>query len=164
LPDAKSIELFVNTQDQYRNNRNEPRPSRAYYLVATGGALDFGEEGFVGRGNNRHGIIPSTRSYTMEAPYGKNPKYHAGKVLAVVSDAISEEIEKAFGGAVEVWIMPNNSDKLLEPSFIAVNTSVDVQRSEIETIIDQVLTKTDWTDMIIFNTLFVPKTGNLMRK
>ncbi len=164
LPEASTIELFVNPSDQYRNNRNEPRPSRVYYLVAAGGALDYGEEGFVGRGNDRHGIIPSNRTHTMEAPYGKNPKYHAGKVLAVVADAISEEIGKKFNCEVEAWIMPNNGDPLLHPSYMAINTSANIGITEIQPIIDDILSRTNWTDMIIYNALFVHKTGNLMNK
>lgn len=159
LPEASSIELFVNTQDNFRHKRNEPLPARVLHLVTTGGALDFGEEGFVGRGNNRHGIIPSMRPYTMEAPYGKNPKYHAGKVLAVVADNIAVEIGERFECETEVWIMPNNSDPLLKPSFVVANTSATLDKKEIENIVHKVLSRSDWTDMIIFNQLFLPTPG-----
>lgn len=159
LPKANSIELFVNTQDNFRNKRNEPRPARGLHLVTTGGALDYGEEGFVGRGNNRHGIIPSMRSYTMEAPYGKNPKYHAGKVLAVVADSISLEVGKKFECETEVWIMPNNSDPLLQPSFTVVNTSLGLGREEVEPIVCEVLSRNDWLEMIVYNQLFLPTAG-----
>lgn len=159
LPEASSIELFVNTQDNFRHKRNEPLPARVLHLVTTGGALDFGEEGFVGRGNNRHGIIPSMRSYTMEAPYGKNPKYHAGKVLAVVADSIALEVYKGFGCETEVWVMPNNSDPLLQPSFTVVNTSLGLGREEVEPIVYEVLSRNDWLEMIIYNQLFLPTAG-----
>lgn len=159
LSEANSVQLFVNTQDNFRHKRNEPLPARALYLVTTGGALDFGEEGFVGRGNNRHGIIPSMRPYTMEAPYGKNPKYHAGKVLAVVADNIAVEIGERFECETEVWIMPNNSDPLLKPSFVVVNTSEIIDRKEIEDIAHNVLSRSDWTEMIVFNQLFLPTPG-----
>lgn len=159
LPDAKSIDLTVNTQDPYWGQRLESKPARSFYFVATGGALDFGEEGFVGRGNTRSGFIPSTRAYTMEAPYGKNPVYHAGKVLAVVADTIAQDVGKAFDCESEVWIMPNNGDPLLEPSSIVVNTSKLIDHKSVQPYVEDVLSRNNWTDLIVNQQLFMPTPG-----
>ena len=50
----------------YRSNvclNNE----RGYYLLLGGSCIELGEEGVVGRGNKSRGIIPSMRSWSMEA-------------------------------------------------------------------------------------------------
>ncbi len=70
LPEEAQITLNVNTQDQGKD-RTVENNIKSFYLVAAGSALDYGEEGFVGRGNNRLGIISSGRPYTMEAAAGK---------------------------------------------------------------------------------------------
>jgi S-adenosylmethionine synthetase len=158
LGNSVEIDLKVNPHDQRRKGTND---AKSFYFVAAGGALDYGEEGVVGRGNNRLGIIPSFRPYTMEAACGKNPIYHVGKVLGLVSDVLAKRIATECGCNTEVWIVTRNADPLFEPNNIIVNTSENADNQEIEGIVRKVLSERDWTKKILDERAIVPKTGNL---
>ena len=155
---AATIDLKVNPHDQRKKGSID---AKSFYFVAAGGALDYGEEGVVGRGNNRLGIIPSFRPYTMEAACGKNPVYHVGKVLGLVSDVLAKEIAKKCKCNVEVWIITRNADPLFEPNNIIINTSEKVDKQKIEGVVKSILSQRDWTDKIIREGVIIPKTGNM---
>lgn len=150
------IDLKVNAHDQRRKNQES---AKTFYFVASGGALDFGEEGVVGRGNNRLGIIPSFRPYSMEAAPGKNPVYHVGKVLGVVADELAKELANAFDCKTEVWIVTRNADPLFEPHNIIVNVSRSLQEKELKSLVLSVLERRDWTKKIIYDEVLIPKAG-----
>lgn len=156
LPEGTTYRLSVNTQDQGKDPK-ATNNVRSFYLVCTGGALDYGEEGFVGRGNNRLGIISSSRPYTMEAAAGKNPVYHVGKVLGVVADEMAKELATKLKGDFEVWFVAQNGDPLFEPNAVMVNHSLDAGDDKINAIVAGVLAKRDWTNNIITQELLVPK-------
>ena len=158
LNDKTEIDLKVNPHDQ---RRKESTNAKSFYFVASGGALDYGEEGLVGRGNNRLGIIPSFRPYTMEAACGKNPIYHVGKVLGLVSDVLSKEIANRCNCNVEVWIVTRNADPLFEPNNIIVNTSGMVDGKKVKEIVNSILADRTWTKKILNEEVIIPKTGNL---
>ena len=62
------------------------------YMLALGTSAECGEEGLVGRGNSSLGIISTFRPNSMEAPAGKNPRYHTGRVLGFLSNRLSKAI------------------------------------------------------------------------
>lgn len=158
LDSTAIIDLKVNPHDQRKKSSID---AKSFYFVAAGGALDYGEEGVVGRGNNRLGIIPSFRPYTMEAACGKNPVYHVGKVLGFLSDELAKEIAKECNCNVEVWIVTRNADPLFEPNNIIINTSGKVNKHKIEGVVKSVLSRRDWTEKIIREGILIPKTGNM---
>lgn len=157
LPSEYSFNLELNkTRDL-----SIKEPKYLYALVG-GSALDYGEEGLVGRGNNRIGIIPMFRVFSMEAAYGKNPVYHVGKVLSVVADEVSQLVNNRIGQTVEVLLVAKNGDDLLDPSQVVIRTSGKPNPAEIKDIIKEVFTRNDWTEKIINEEILIPKTGNLM--
>jgi len=158
LGNKTDFNLYVNTQTSNRFSEIEVKSG---YFVAAGGALDYGEEGLVGRGNNRLGIIPSIRPYTMEAAYGKNPVYHVGKVVGLVSDTIAKEIARKFSCQNEVYIISRIGDPLLRPDNIIVKCSKKIKKEELNSLVISVLDSQDWTKKIVEGKLLIPKTGNL---
>ncbi len=70
-PDRK-VKVMVNTADQAKRGD--------YYLTVTGTSAEMGDDGEVGRGNRASGLITPMRSASLEAPCGKNPISHVGKV------------------------------------------------------------------------------------
>jgi S-adenosylmethionine synthetase len=70
-PDRK-VQVMVNTADQAKRGD--------YYLTVTGTSAEMGDDGEVGRGNRASGLITPMRSASLEAPCGKNPISHVGKV------------------------------------------------------------------------------------
>ncbi len=147
------INLRVNPHDQRRKDQTN---ANAFYFVATGGALDYGEEGVVGRGNNRLGIIPSFRPYTMEAACGKNPVYHVGKVLGLVADTMAKRIANELDSNCEVWIVTRNADPLFEPNKLIVCLSRRVNSKDVKDIAREVLDRRDWTKRILYDGALIP--------
>jgi S-adenosylmethionine synthetase len=158
LNGSAEIDLKVNPHDQ---RRKESTDAKSFYFVASGGALDYGEEGVVGRGNNRLGVIPSFRPYTMEAACGKNPVYHVGKVLGLVADVLAKRIATECESNTEVWIVTRNADPLFEPNNVIVNTSGNIDQDKIKKVVKSVFSERDWTDQIVNKGAVIPKTGNL---
>jgi len=158
LGNSVEIDLKVNTQDQ---RKRQSRDAKSFYFVTTGGSLDFGEEGIVGRGNNRLGIIPSFRPYTMEVAPGKNPVYHVGKVLGFVADELAKAIANNIKCNTEVWIVTRIGDPLFEPNSIIVNTSGGVRQTNVNEIVRSILKRRDWTERTVYQNVLIPRTGNL---
>lgn len=115
-----TINLYLNTQDEMAKKTNN---GVGLYFVTSGSALDSGEEGVVGRGNRSRGIISSGRPINMEAIWGKNPIYYVGKVYTYLADKIAKEIAESFECECNVYLSSRNSDDLLDPYNVLVETS-----------------------------------------
>lgn len=124
------INISLNTRDNYETND--------LYLTAIGSAVESGDEGAVGRGNRSRGVIPFSRSFSMEAPCGKNPVYHTGKLFTAIGDTISEEIYKKYGIENVVYCTSKMGDKIIEPWNVSVELHDEVSdaiKNEIEKLI-----------------------------
>lgn len=151
--DRYQVELHVNTQDQ------RSKDTRGYYLLATGSALDCGEEGMVGRGNRSRGIISSVRPYSMEAIAGKNPVYHVGKVYGYIVDVLAQQIAQQFECECHVMVVTRNGDPLFIPYQLAVETTGSVDAEEVKRVIEQELQSRHWTEEILNQEPFLPGPG-----
>jgi S-adenosylmethionine synthetase len=121
--DALAAERLGGTLDhRVRLNTGDTNPYRGkrHYLLGSGSCLEFGEEGFVGRGNTPAGIIPLHRPKSVEAAYGKNPTYHAGKVYTVHAEQIARAVRAATGTPATVSIVARHSDPLRQPALVAI--------------------------------------------
>lgn len=151
--DRYQVELHINTQDQ------RSKDARGHYLLATGSALDYGEEGMVGRGNRSRGIISSIRPYSMEAISGKNPVYHVGKVYGYIVDVLAQQIAQQFECECYVMVVTCNGDPLFNPYQLAVETTSSVDAEEVKRIIEQELLTRHWTEEILNQEPFLPGPG-----
>ena len=104
------FELLVNPTD--RNGRP--------YLTALGSVADTGDVGVVGRGNRLNGLITPMRSMSIEAPAGKNPLDHTGKLYGVLSQKLAEAIHTAIGKPVDTHIFTSKEAPLDAPDEIVV--------------------------------------------
>lgn len=111
---ALSHRLIINSGDA------NPYRGKRHYLLGTGSCLELGEEGFVGRGNTPAGVIPLHRPKSVEAAYGKNPTYHAGKVYTIYAQQIARAVHDATGSAATVTVLARHSDPLREPALVDV--------------------------------------------
>lgn len=100
----------VNTRDD----------GEAVYMTATGTAADTGDVGVVGRGNRVNGLIAPGRVTSIEAPAGKNPSYHAGKIYSVLALDLAREIADRAGQETSVIITTSTGNPLSEPDLVAV--------------------------------------------
>jgi S-adenosylmethionine synthetase len=105
-----------------RLNSGDSNPFRGkrHYLLGTGSCLEFGEEGMVGRGNTPAGLIPVHRPKSVEAAYGKNPTYHAGKVYTLYADQLARAVHAQTGAGATITIVARHSDPLRRPALIDV--------------------------------------------
>lgn len=152
-----TINLFINTQDEMAK---KSKRSLGLYFVTSGSALDSGEEGMVGRGNRSRGIISNMRPLNMEAVCGKNPVYYVGKVYTYLADRIAKEISETLECECNVYISSRNSDDLLKPYNILVETTKKRSIKEINLIIEKHLQSKSWTKDIIENKVFLPAPGS----
>jgi S-adenosylmethionine synthetase len=153
IGDRYRLNLFLNTQDQRSTD------ARGHYFVCSGSALDFGEEGMVGRGNRSRGIISSIRPYSMEASNGKNPVYHVGKVYGYIVDILSKLIAETFDCECHLAVATRNGDPLFEPYQMFVHVSKQISENEVRSLIERELTTRAWTQEILSSKPFLPKPG-----
>jgi S-adenosylmethionine synthetase len=136
LPDGKTFNLELNlAKDPSKIAANQ------LYALVGGSALDYGEEGLVGRGNTRSGFIPMYRTHSMEAAWGKNPVYHVGKVLGVVADAVAKQIFQETGIPNEITFVAKNGDLLMEPAHTIIKTTEKADPRQISDILTYNLEK-----------------------
>jgi len=82
--DERKVTVALNTADDVDGG--------AVYLTLTGTSAEMGDDGAVGRGNRVNGIIAPFRSASLEAPCGKNPISHVGKVYNVLALLAAQSI------------------------------------------------------------------------
>jgi S-adenosylmethionine synthetase len=69
-----------------------------------------GDCGAVGRGNRYGGVIEPLRPAGCEAPAGKNPLHHGGKIYTVIADRAARRVQEETGQYAEVTIAARNGD------------------------------------------------------
>jgi S-adenosylmethionine synthetase len=110
--------LHVNTKDV---------PGRGY-IAPFGTSLGKGDCGAVGRGNRLSGAIEPLRPASCEAPSGKNPLHHAGKIYSSLTTDIAKMIKSEIGAFAEVTIAARNGDALNDPAYVLVSVDGTVDR------------------------------------
>lgn len=91
------------------------------YLTSLGSAADTGDVGVVGRGNRINGLITPMRCMSIEAPAGKNPIDHTGKLYGILAHRLANEIFKITNCFVEIHIYVSKSTDIFKPEKIVIN-------------------------------------------
>jgi S-adenosylmethionine synthetase len=112
---GQSPDLLLNPTD--RNNRP--------YLTALGSVADTGDVGAVGRGNRLNGLITPMRAMSIEAPAGKNPLDHTGKLYGVLAQQLAQEISDRLGRPVETHIFTSKEARLDSPDEVVAQVKGD---------------------------------------
>ena len=133
-----TFNISINTRDNLENDD--------LYLTLTGSAVESGDEGAVGRGNRSCGFIPFCRNISLEAPCGKNPVYHTGKLFTVIGNIISNRIYNQIGIENTVYLTSQMGGKIEEPWKIAIGLTNNSfissgLKSTIENIVNEELKK-----------------------
>jgi S-adenosylmethionine synthetase len=82
--DERKVKAMVDTADDVEGG--------AVYLTLTGTSAEMGDDGAVGRGNRVNGVIAPFRAASLEAPCGKNPISHVGKVYNLLALLTAQDI------------------------------------------------------------------------
>ncbi len=108
-------------------------PGRGY-LAPFGTSLGKGDCGAVGRGNRYSGAIEPLRPASCEAPAGKNPIHHVGKIYTAVAAEAAQRIFNDTGLYAEVTIAARNGGRLTSPAHVLVALDRDPGTGTLTTI------------------------------
>lgn len=125
------VELKINPQDD----------NEQYYLTVLGSVADTGDVGVVGRGNRINGLITPMRSMSIEAPAGKNPFDHTGKIYGYLAHKLADELYNILGKPVEVNIFTSKEAKLDEPEHVSVKIKEWTSNSKEIDLVEGVVKK-----------------------
>lgn len=117
-------------------NKNLDGSYHIYGLIK-GSCIECGEEGIVGRGNNSQGLISSFREHTMEAPCGKNERYHTGCVINFMANRAVQRINDEIGVKCTLYSLTRNKGSILEPYFFYLIVNDLSKKDECESIINE---------------------------
>ena len=135
-----------------------PFGGKKVYILGSGSCIECGEEGVVGRGNTAAGTISTFRPHTMEAPFGKNPTYHAGKVYAYLSNQIAQRIASRLQVDATVVVETRHSEPLFEPArmHVALRGEPADDLTVVTDIVTECLAQSDHVDAIVYGRALVP--------
>lgn len=123
-------------------------PLSGQYFTLSGSAVDYGEDGLVGRGNARTGLISGAHLAGNEATFGKNPAYHVGKVGGWLADTAARSVAQEFGPC-RIGLLWRNGARYDQPAFIEITTSKDAPTGEAEKVVRATLARTDWLEDLL---------------
>lgn len=157
LDQGYRIKIHINTSDQ-RIFKGDVR-GRSHYLTVTGSALDYGEEGVVGRGNRTNGLIACMRPSSTDAICGKNPSFHVGKVYVYLATNLARKISEQFSCENIVFLVSQNKRLIAKPLKIIVSSNKRINQKKLENLIEKNLKKNDWIEKIVDGKFFLPLPG-----
>ena len=94
--DKREVIVHINTADDAKKGDA--------FLTVTGTSAENGDDGAVGRGNRINGVIAPFRSASLEAPAGKNPISHVGKVYNVLALLAAQDIVEQVPTVAEAQV------------------------------------------------------------
>ncbi|WP_327359606.1 methionine adenosyltransferase [Streptomyces sp. NBC_01304] len=141
------IEVVCNT----RNTRTGPLSQQ--YFTLTGSAVDYGEDGMVGRGNARSGLITPAQQAGNEALFGKNPAYHVGKVGGWLTDTAARTLATT-AGPCRVAVMWRNGARYPDPASVEITTK---DPAGAERLVRESLARTDWMSDLVDQERYLPR-------
>jgi S-adenosylmethionine synthetase len=123
-------------------------PLSGQYFTLSGSAVDYGEDGLVGRGNARTGVISGGHLAGNEATFGKNPAYHVGKVGGWLADEAACAVATAYGPC-RVALLWRNGAAYDDPASIEITTAGQAPPGAAEELVRATLCRTDWMDDLL---------------
>ncbi len=117
-------------------NRMPDKSYRNYSLVI-GSCIECGEEGVVGRGNSAQGLISSFREHTVEAPCGKNPRYHTGRIVNFMGKNATKRISEELGVKCTLYSLTRNRGSIIRPYLFYLSVDDLAYENECKKIIEE---------------------------
>lgn len=124
-------------------------PFQRLYMLGIGSCIECGEEGVVGRGNTILGISASHRPHTQESWAGKNPVYHTGRVFGYLTAKVARAISTRLQVGCSVSAMTRCGDSLIPPRFLGVSVDREVNRTDLESIVESELLSANYVEEIL---------------
>ncbi len=135
----REVDVYMNTADDHEKG--------IVYLTLTGTSAEAGDDGSVGRGNRTNGIITPCRPMSLEAPAGKNPLAHVGKVYNVLANFIAKDISKKTDvEEVSVKLLSQIGKPITEPKVVDIEVVKPGNISDVRYEAEKITS--DWLDNI----------------
>ncbi|MFE1958371.1 methionine adenosyltransferase [Streptomyces sp. NPDC059479] len=145
------VQVVCNT----RNTRDGPLSSQ--YFTLSGSAIDYGEDGLVGRGNTRSGLITPGQQAGNETLFGKNAAYHVGKVGGWLVDETALALARRAGPCriAAIW---RNGSSYPDPAALEITTRppYELGFGEIADLVHDSLRRTDWIPDLVGARRYLP--------
>jgi S-adenosylmethionine synthetase len=107
----------------------------------TGTSAEAGDDGQVGRGNRINGLITPYRPMSLEAPAGKNPISHVGKLYNIIANRIANDVVNNFDEISEAYVYivsqigkPINEPQVLDIKIRTKQDNLKIFENEIRKI------------------------------
>jgi S-adenosylmethionine synthetase len=113
--------ISASTYPQARLTVNSKDCDGGMYLAPFGTSLGKSDCGAVGRGNRREGFIAAFRPTNVEAPAGKNPLHHAGKLYTIAAQELAQSVFDVFGRNNATSIVAQNGGVLDRPAHVNID-------------------------------------------
>ncbi|MGV9426643.1 methionine adenosyltransferase [Streptomyces sp. NPDC003656] len=123
-------------------------PLSGQYFTLSGSAVDYGEDGLVGRGNARTGVISGAHLAGNEATFGKNPAYHVGKVGGWLADEAAHAVAAEFGPC-RVALLWRNGAPYDRPTSIEITTAHPASAEAAADLVRATVSRTDWLEDLL---------------
>ncbi|MEU6462638.1 methionine adenosyltransferase [Streptomyces sp. NPDC046976] len=123
-------------------------PISDQYFTLSGSAIDYGEDGLVGRGNARTGVISGAHLAGNEATFGKNPAYHVGKVGGWLADTAARTVAAEFGPC-RIGLLWRNGAAYDDPASIEITTARPAPPGATGELVRATLSRADWMDDLL---------------
>lgn len=123
-------------------------PISGQYFTLSGSAVDYGEDGLVGRGNARTGVISGAHLAGNEATFGKNPAYHVGKVGGWLADAAARAVAEKVGPC-RIGLLWRNGARYDQPASVEITTAKEAPAGAAEELVRATLARTDWLEDLL---------------
>jgi S-adenosylmethionine synthetase len=123
-------------------------PLSGQYFTLSGSAVDYGEDGLVGRGNARTGVISGAHLAGNEATFGKNPAYHVGKVGGWLADEAARAVAAEFGPC-RIALLWRNGAPYDKPASMEITAGSHVPARATEDLVRMTLSRTDWMENLL---------------
>src|SRR5574344_361821 len=133
---ANEMDINNEYNIQVEINRMPDNSYRNYSLVI-GSCIECGEEGVVGRGNNAQGLISTFREHTVEAPCGKNLRYHTGRVVNFMGINATTRIYKELNVKSTLYSLTRNRGSITNPFLVYLSVDDLSKRNECKKIIEE---------------------------
>ena len=104
------VELLINSDDDLGLS----------YLTASGTVADTGDHGVVGRGNRANGLITPGRPMNIEAPAGKNPVDHVGKLYTELTARLARQAHASTARDFSITLVTERGNDLRKPAACLV--------------------------------------------
>ncbi|MEU0991577.1 methionine adenosyltransferase [Streptomyces sp. NPDC005953] len=139
----EELEAFVTSLEigDFRMLMNATDRNGRPYLTALGSVADTGDVGVVGRGNRVNGLITPMRPMSIEAPAGKNPLDHTGKIYNIMAMRLAQQVHEEFGGPAQVHIFTSKEAPLERPDEVVVTTG-GADESALTDLVDTAVAST----------------------